>query len=610
MTSRAVVVLIALLVLGSASGASAQILSPGELAGAHVELEGLRQCTTCHQLGQRGISPERCLACHTPLAERIEAALGFHASVPGESCADCHKDHLGRDFDLLHLDVAEFLHEETGYDLEGSHESVDCAECHTREHVTDPAVVAFKSEHGALDRTYLGVSQLCVGCHEDNSPHEEQFQDRSCDACHDPSSWEDVPAFDHAESDYPLVGRHAQVECGDCHVPSGDFVAYAPLEYGSCNSCHESESPHRGQFAGQGCEDCHDPQRWDEAPGFDHGPTSYPLEGRHAQVACGDCHVPSGGFVRYRPLEHGTCDACHEDVHSGGMSGACVDCHQTTGWRAVANSDLEDVFDHSTTPFPLVGAHADASCNACHIRGRPPLSEAVRITYRAGTQDYTFPRPLSDDCGACHLEYHPATGDSVVGSDCADCHSEARWAPTTYGVDLHNSETAFPLTGAHLVTPCVACHVGPTAGGSTGRFELSVERTDCAACHSVDDPHDGVFGSRACDDCHQTEDFQVESFDHEASGVGVGTQPCTTCHAEDDPHQGQFRGQPCSACHLTTGYTVADFDHSSTAFPLEGAHESIDCSSCHLPEVAIDGRSFIRYIPLGSECTDCHGAGL
>ena len=60
----------------------AQIISPGELSAAHRELDGLRGCTQCHRLRQRGIDRSLCLECHTPLAERLGRDVGFHATLP------------------------------------------------------------------------------------------------------------------------------------------------------------------------------------------------------------------------------------------------------------------------------------------------------------------------------------------------------------------------------------------------------------------------------------------------------------------------------------------------------------------------------------------------
>ena len=120
--------------------AGAQLISPGKLSAAHAELEGLRNCTQCHRLRQKGVDRELCLACHTPLADRIRRDAGFHATLEERDCATCHKDHFGREFDILRLDTLAFDHELTGYGLTGLHRDADCRACHTPSLVEDAAV--------------------------------------------------------------------------------------------------------------------------------------------------------------------------------------------------------------------------------------------------------------------------------------------------------------------------------------------------------------------------------------------------------------------------------------------------------------------------------------
>lgn len=66
-----------LLLLLTATTASSQLLSPGDLAEPHAEWEGLSNCTRCHVLGEQ-VQPARCLDCHEALAARIEAQAGYH----------------------------------------------------------------------------------------------------------------------------------------------------------------------------------------------------------------------------------------------------------------------------------------------------------------------------------------------------------------------------------------------------------------------------------------------------------------------------------------------------------------------------------------------------
>ena len=59
--------------------ASGQI-SPGELAEPHAQLEGMSNCTQCHDLGEH-VSDSKCLACHKELKTRVDQKKGFHSSL-------------------------------------------------------------------------------------------------------------------------------------------------------------------------------------------------------------------------------------------------------------------------------------------------------------------------------------------------------------------------------------------------------------------------------------------------------------------------------------------------------------------------------------------------
>ena len=517
----------ALAAFGPTSGA-AQVLSPGQLAEPHAELEGVRHCTDCHELGKRGIAADRCLGCHEALGARVAAGQGYHATVPSDGCTQCHQDHLGRDFDLLRIDEGAFPHADTGYELVLSHAEVDCRDCHRGANITDPGVRSLKTERGALDRTFLGLDRECASCHATDSPHGTQFSDR-------------------------------------------------------------------------GCTDCHDTGAWEEASGFDHTATRFTLDGRHEELGCADCHG-TGTEALYRPIAFGTCADCHSDPHAGAMRGACASCHTTGGWQLLAQGAVDSGFDHARTSFRLVGAHATATCTSCHRRGTPPTGELLNIRYQRGTADRTYPSPVATSCASCHVDRHAFPDATGRWAGCSECHSEAGWTPSAFGATRHTDESAFPLTGAHLATPCFACHEDPERGHT--RFTLSIGVSSCVACHTADDPHEGRYEAIACETCHVTDAFDVVEYPHPQADLDG--RACASCHDPDDPHEGQFEGRDCASCHVTGAFAISSFDHSTTRFPLDGAHDDASCAACHAQET-VGGRSFFRYRPLGTECVDCHG---
>ena len=51
------------------------------------------------------------------------------------------------------------------------------------------------------------------------SPHGEKFRIK-CDVCHNPEGWAikvNSNSFDHAQTNFPLVGQHKAVDCRKCH---------------------------------------------------------------------------------------------------------------------------------------------------------------------------------------------------------------------------------------------------------------------------------------------------------------------------------------------------------------------------------------------------------
>lgn len=480
---------------------AAQLISPGELSEAHAELEGIRSCTSCHQLRSKGIDAALCLDCHEPLRSRIDAGKGFHvAERATDDCGRCHKEHFGRDFSLVRFDADGFDHAKVGWTPEGAHAALDCRECHAPPFVRSAEVRVFKGRYGALGRTYLGLDTACRSCHERDDPHRDQFADRACDACHGQAVWEDPPGFDHAVSRFPLTGAHVRAACEGCH------------------------------------------------PSMANGATVVVAASR-----------PTRGDLRFTGIGFRECTSCHEDEHDGAMGPACAACHVTADWHRVGEEALRDRFDHSAK-FRLEGAHADLECAVCH--GRPArATDDVRIAYQAGTESRAYPSPASDGCLSCHLDEHDGEFSELPGGgDCDGCHGQDVWYPARYDVRRHNAESRFRLEGAHLATPCMACHPE----------------------HSVDgEPRFRIGGDRSCADCH----------------------------APDDPHRGQFAGRPCEDCHAGPTFRIASFDHDRTRYSLDGKHRDLACAQCHVKEPAPGGAEMTRYRPLGTECTDCHGGG-
>ena len=622
----------ALALLGPA--AAAQLISPGPLLADHASLDGISNCTQCHQLGRRGIEPAKCLSCHTPLRDRIRRGEGFHADLDPD-CATCHSDHHGRTFDPIRLDEDAFDHREAGFALVGQHLTVDCQSCHKPAFITDRAVRKKKGDAGKLKETFLGLTDTCEGCHAAESPHAgASFENESCATCHAPTGWERVDGFDHARTGFALVGAHVEIKCQSCHAGSGaDRFSLAS----DCASCHRDESPHGRQFGGQDCATCHTASRWDGAARFDHARTDFPLVGQHRQASCGGCHPGQGAALQFAGIDD-ECATCHDDAHDGTLGADCQSCHQPTAWTSLGDDFDAARFDHQQqTGFALVGAHLALDCAGCHAGRDDAIIQTRRLD--DGDPNQTFAALAHEQCADCHRDAHQGQLDGALAdADCAACHDQDAFAPARFDLARHQTETAFALVGAHLAVPCASCHTSIPGGAHGTVPDFEVDQA-CAGCHAADSPHGDQFadasGQTDCASCHGPEAWAATGFDHGArtgfalvgahatascaschadafdgdrltGPIAAASAECASCHAEDNPHGTQFASTSCDRCHDTAAFTLAGFDHSGTAFPLDGAHEAVPCGSCHRPEPQPTGPPIVRFRPLGTACADCH----
>ncbi len=468
--------------------AAAQLISPGKLSAPHAFLDGIEHCTQCHELHKRGISPARCLACHTILAKEIRAGRGFHGSLAEKNCATCHKEHFGVHFDLVRLNTATFDHSRTGFVLVGKHAQIGCRDCHKPQFITDPAVRANREKYHALGTTYLGLSTQCASCHESDSPHGTQFAGEACSQCHDARGWKPAREFDHDRTSFPLTGAHRDVACSKCHEATPrpgstvPYVRYTGIASGRCEDCHED--PHHGTMRGT-CTSCHNTTGWYDVnrhvveTSFDHSTTGFPLVGDHARIPCASCHVArtiatlTDVHIRFKPgtLDRsfpipvsGNCTTCHVDAHHGVFArtksgGNCASCHSQSAWLPV---DYDVARHNRDTSFKLVGAHVVVSCDACHER-------------TSSVPDFQMP---DGTCADCHQVQNPH-GDQFKGKDCSACHTVDSFRI----VHFNHDDTRFPLRGAHAKAPCSACHKPePKPGGGT-MIRYRPLGTKCVDCH-------------------------------------------------------------------------------------------------------------------------------
>ncbi|MFK5878514.1 MAG: hypothetical protein QM478_03345 [Flavobacteriaceae bacterium] len=588
-------------------------ISPGDLSKAHAELEGMSNCTQCHELGEKVLN-SKCLECHEDIQALISNNKGYHAdvSVVKKDCFECHSEHHGRKFDMVRFNQDNFDHELAGYELEGEHDVIDCRKCHTSEYIQNPEIKK-------RNNTFLGLEQDCLSCHDDF--HQETLT-TDCVSCHDMDGFKPASNFDHKNTDYQLKGKHIEVDCVECHKITNrngvEYQEFSELSFNDCVSCHDD--PHTNQLAGK-CVECHTENSFSIFIGkelFNHNTTDFTLRGAHNVVDCFVCHKETGTasnvFQDNISVDENNCVQCHDDSHDGKYELDCVQCHNEKSFLTLNNMDF---FDHSVADYDLKGEHLEVDCKQCHVES---YSKAI---------DFSA-------CKNCHDDYHREEF-SVNGNspDCVECHSlEQGFEYGLYTLEQHQ-ETIFPLDGAHVATPCFACHISE----EDERWTFRQIGEKCVDCHQ--DIHEDAISAAYypednCTACHSNESWSAVTFDHnntnwalegkhkeiecrdchfkESKDNNLVTKQefnnldteCISCHSNIHGDSFAIEGETdCNRCHITSSWLPEKFNHNETDFPLLGEHTKVDCRACHTSSIVND-EVVILYKLNKFECIDCH----
>ena len=505
-------------------------ISPGDLTEAHKDLEGMSNCTKCHELGEE-VKDEKCLDCHSEIKLSIEQNSGFHSSpeVTSQKCYQCHSEHHGRNFQIIRFDKDNFEHSTTGFDLAGKHAEIKCEDCHKREFIQSAEL---KDNEG----TFLGLSQSCNSCHDD---YHQGTLGTACADCHDTKSFKPASKFDHNSAKFKLAGAHNDVECKDCHKieirNNKSFQVFVGLQFERCINCHTDV--HKGKF-GPVCEDCHSTVSFKQIKNiekFDHSQTNFALIGQHQFVKCKDCHKTS----LTAELKHEKCIDCHKDYHKGeftanGEIRDCSECHLESGYLP-STYTLEL---HQKTGFALTGSHLALPCVFCHKTNDEYHFKFSRV-----------------GCIECHDNIHKGFISSKFLSDdnCIECHKTTMWSE----VEFDHNRTNFKLEGKHGQIVCSSCHIKKNGNALSQNFvNLS---TLCESCHK--DVHFNQFkidGKTNCERCHGFNNWQAEKFDHAKTKFPLDGKhanvSCEKCHKQIETPVGKFvkykiEETKCIDCH-------------------------------------------------------------
>jgi hypothetical protein len=513
-------VVVLLVVAGITALRGGILFSPGGLnartggilggVSAHSQITA---CSTCHPAFWSGQTlSDRCILCHTDISAQVKSGQGLHGALPkfgSYPCQQCHPDHLGPNSSMTVIDPLSFPHQVTGYALTGHKINGDrpfvCADCHPSG-LASFEITTCKTCHLSVNGQFMqghlaAFTGACLNCHDGIDTY--------------------GPNFSHNNAAFPLMGKHANLDCQACHKAQVllRIVKSTPQE---CAACHAKDDAHLGQL-GTDCGACHTPKGWSEAA-VDHTKLGFPLTGKHASAACQACHADN--IFAQTPTD---CVACHQkdNIHGTDLGLHCEQCHTSDGW-------IPATFDHTLSGFVLIGTHAQTACQSCHINNQW--------------------KGLPTTCFGCHQKDDRHNGQ--FGQDCSLCHVPTTWSQITFD----HAKSAFPLTGAHISLACSTCHQNGVFAGTPSQ---------CSACHAEPDYHRGLFGSN-CAACHSTSAWVPASFngphsfpmDHGGAGGN-----CRTCHPSS------LAGYTCFSCH-----SPGSVQNSHEGLSLQ---QIANCVKCH-----------------------------
>ena len=206
--------------------------------------------------------------------------------------------------------------------------------------------------------------------------------------------------------------------------------------------------------------------------------------------------------------------------------------------------------------LPQDGSDQKGRVSRCHgtspkqaLIAKCESSKKIACSRRAGTSEMVLGIYLV--LGISILELFPSSvafAQSPHGPglklDCSYCHLPTTWNVMPMEMKFnHDKMTSFPLVGQHARVSCASCHKD---------LAFSDAKSACVSCHT-------------------------------------------------DVHKGTL-GMDCQSCHSSQTWVVADVEeiHQRTRFPLVGAHQNVDCASCHTQYAQM------YFPPISTQCITCH----
>lgn len=522
-----------------------------------------KQCTQCHNLANREITPSKGIIINHDAHTKKEIL-----------CTACHN---------------RVAHPEADVDL-----------------VTKNPVTGVRAAYHA---DFLTMT-ACFRCHTltDQSPSGAEFKaPGACATCH-PADFELKPANHNAEGFYPK--GHAELAMLEVdHAtgrPAKDIIR--PIAHGEPYVTEETT----GQAEGAEHSDAAEHEDEDVMPLVPVQNVNYCGTCHVVNTFCMDCHGmemphPEEFKTKSHPEAYKTqadkCDMCHNIKKTNYEF--CDSCHHGSkvGWTydpkvAWQTQHAKAVTENGVTPC-LGACHEQSFCVGCHTKLKPvPTSHKAGDWLHKGLTVTNYPdtkatataaHALSaqksiDACDVCHGP------GGLKAKFCAGCHKTEIPHPDTFKTNhVSGRNTRAVCSNCHRQKElCSDCHhQGAKNGvpwqkqhpqtvasaGAGGCFQKCHENKQfCVDCHSK---------LKALPASHKAKDWTKRvAIDQPAKhqvAYKAQTDSCDYCHGE-----GGVKAQFCQSCHKLEMPHAAGFDTQHKADFQAKKYEKAVCMNCHV----------------------------
>jgi hypothetical protein len=538
-----------------------------------------KQCTQCHALDTREITPSKGMIMdHAPHKE-INAA-----------CAVCHNRTAHReDFELTGKDPetgttskhADFMTMTACFRCHGLEKEAAapgaCSSCHAPEFDLKPPshdeAGFYPGGHAEMAKEMKAESDKASasGASSESAPAtkadvpEAIAAQRESGASDDESIGEELPSVESI------------FYCSTCHTEQ------------FCTNCHGMEMPHPAEFIEP--KDAKDPQGHPVVSKVKADKCVMCHGKNEVTHFCDDCHHGTAikyeydkkqDWVQQHPkavAKSGT-KSCLETCH---VVKFCEDCH--TGRKVVPGSHRSGNWTKTSTPTVTVYGETPAKPSAEHALEAEKSIESCAICHGDGGVNAAF-------CKSCHKLEMPhadefkkqhVTGKKIPET-CRNCHDWRQLCSNCHHI------------GSSLTKSWIQVHGGSTnKNGTAGCVEACHKKNDCARCHQRRNVVPASHGNRYFVRDYSskpakhvelyTKDGEVCTYCHKGEAAQLPNSAfCKGCHKVEMPHAAGYglKDEAAGPKKGNGGTHTTDLKKATTR-PKQCAncHKQSYCDACH-----------------------------